>query len=193
MGHLRPGRLLPWFAKKTDQGLEENEMTSTSTIARFPILAVMLAGVTAALALALLLSTAGASANGNGAGGVTGPAFLVDGHLYRTVVTPTDLSGTGAPDHSFDIIYDLGGAQPNVAEAAPGDRDFNGGRWKVHAVSFNTSYADTLAAYDMNASGTLDSAEEIEAALADAGPSGATDLGVVAYFVCPVIEVPAAH
>jgi hypothetical protein len=34
---------------------------------------------------------------------VTGPAFYVDGELYRTVGTPTDLP-LSAPDHSFDII-----------------------------------------------------------------------------------------
>ena len=54
--------------------------------------------------------------------GVTGPAFYVDGVPYRTVATPTDLTGTGAPSQSFDTIYDFGGAQMNVATAAPGDR-----------------------------------------------------------------------
>ena len=29
--------------------------------------------------------------------GVSGPAFWIDGELYRTVATPTDLSRTGAP------------------------------------------------------------------------------------------------
>jgi hypothetical protein len=147
--------------------------------------------VVALAALALMLFASGAAAKG--AGGVTGPAFFVDGELYRTVGTPTDLSGTGAPDHSFDTIYDLGGAQPNVAEAGPGDRDFNGGRWRVHAIAFNSSYAETLAAHDMNGSDTLDSAEEVEAALADSGSSGATDQGVVKSFECPVIRVPGPH
>ncbi len=145
------------------------------------------AGMVAAVALAVA-TVAGAAANG--AGGVTGPAFFVDGEMYRTVGTPTDLSGTGAPSHSFDVIYDLGGVQPNVAEAAPGDPGYNGGRWQVHAVSFNSSYGATLAAHDANGSGTLDSAEEVEAALADAGLSGATDQGVVKSFVCPVIPLP---
>jgi hypothetical protein len=45
----------------------------------------------------------------------------------------------------------------------------------------------------MNGGGTLDSAAEIEAALADTGSSGATDLGVVASFECPVIKVPGPH
>jgi len=131
-----------------------------------------------------------ASALGAGAGGVTGPAFYVDGEVYRTVGTPTDLSKTGAPAHSFDTIYDFGGAQPlNVAAAAPGDRDYNGGRWMVHAISFNTSWAATVAAHDANGSGDLDSDAEVLAALADAGAAGATDAGVVKQFVCPAIKL----
>jgi hypothetical protein len=143
-----------------------------------------------AVAVAALAITAGALAEGSG--GVTGPSIWVDGVLYRTVGTPTDLSNTGAPASSFQTIYDLGGNQANVADAAPGDPDYRGGRWQVHAISFNTSYASTLAAHDANASGTLDSASEVEAALADAGPGGATDLGVVKSFECPVIKVPAS-
>lgn len=151
------------------------------------------AGGAALVAAAVLAVAAVGGVAAKGAGGVTGPAFFVDGEMYRTVNTPTDLSGTGAPAHSFDIIYDLGGAQPNVAEAAPGDRDFNGGRWQVHAIAFNTDYATTLAAHDLDSNGVLDSAEEVEDALADASPSGATDLGVVKTFECPVIEVPPSH
>ena len=70
----------------------------------------------AALAVAAVVA-GGALA---GSGGVTGPAIYVDGQLYRTVGTPTDFSHTGAPDSSFDTIYDFGGLQPNVATAAPG-------------------------------------------------------------------------
>ena len=139
--------------------------------------------------LVLALATAGTALAKGGAGGVTGPAFYVDGQLYRTVNTPTDLSLTGAPAHSFDTIYDFGGAQPNVATAAPGDRGYNGGRWMVHALGFNTNYAATVAAHDANDSGDLDSAAEVAAALADAGPAGARDLGVVKQFVCPVIKL----
>jgi hypothetical protein len=119
-------------------------------------------------------------------GGVGGPAFYVDGQVYRTVGTPTDLSGTGAPAHSFDTIYDFGGLQLNVATAAPGDKGYNGGRWLVHALSF-TNYSAALAAYDANHSGTFDSDEEIAAALA---AGAAQDLGVVKSFECPVIKFP---
>jgi hypothetical protein len=133
-----------------------------------------------------------AAAMGAGSGGVTGPSLYVDGSLYRTVGTPTDLSGTGAPDSSFETIYDFGGLQPNVVEAGPGQPGFRGGRWQVRPLSFNSSYADTVAAHDTNASGNLDSNEEVEAALADSGPGGATLGGVVKSFECPVIAQPAS-
>jgi hypothetical protein len=107
------------------------------------------------------------------AGGPPGLAFYVDGVRYRTIATPTDLSGTGAPAHSFDRIYALGGDLANVAEAAPGDRDYNGGRWMVLPVTWNTSPVQ------------LTSAEEVQA-YADAGllSIGTTP---VAMFVCPAI------
>lgn len=141
--------------------------------------------VLAVACIALTGSVAAASANGSG--GVTAPAIYVNGVLYRTVGTPTDFSKIGAPDSSFETIYTLGGVQPNVAAAAPGDPGFRGGRWQVHALSFNTSYAATVIAHDANGSGNLDSTTEIALALADPGPGGATDLGVVKLFECPVI------
>jgi hypothetical protein len=140
------------------------------------------------LATAIVALATASAALAGGSGGVTGPAFYVDGQLYRTVNTPTDLSGTGAPAHSFDTIYALAG-QLNVATAAPGDAGYNGGRWMVHAIAYNTTYAATVAAHDANGSGDLDSAAEVQSALADPGPGGATDTGVVKQFVCPVIKL----
>ena len=118
--------------------------------------------------------------------GVTGPAFYVDGVIYRTVNTPTDLSGTGAPSQAWDTIYDFGGAQLNVATAAPGDPGYNGGRWQVHGLSFPSGYDAALAAGDVDGDGVLDTAEEVQAAL-DTGT--AVDTGVVKQFECPVIPV----
>jgi hypothetical protein len=137
-----------------------------------------------ALALAAIPAVAFA-APGGGAGGVTGPAIYVDGELYRTVGTPTDLSNTGAPEHSFDTIYAIPN-QPNVATAAPGDPGFNGGRWMVHALAFD-DYEGAVQAVDANGSGDIDSAAEVMSAL-DGGY--ATDTGVVRRFECPVIPVP---
>jgi hypothetical protein len=138
-----------------------------------------------ALGAIVPLSAGIASAAGNGAGGVTGPAFYVDGELYRTVGTPTDFSGTGAPAHSYDTIYGIDG-QPNVATAAPGDTDYNGGRWQVLPVAIE-DYDAALAAADANGSGDLDSDAElavaVEAQLAIVGDP-------VNSFLCPVIPVP---
>jgi hypothetical protein len=121
-----------------------------------------------------------------GSGGVTGPAFYVDGQLYRTVNTPTDLSRTGAPDRSFDTIYEFFGLQRNVATAAPGDRGFNGGRRHVHGLQF-PNYAAAVDAFDANNSGDFDSAAEVQAAIA---AGAADDTGIIKSFECPVIHVP---
>jgi hypothetical protein len=126
-------------------------------------------GATSLLALAL---SAGAVA----AGGPPGIGFYVDGGLYRTVGTPTDFSGTGAPADSYDVIYALGGELLNVAEAKPGDGDYNGGRWIVLPVSWNVTPVQ------------LTSAEQVEAYDA----AGMLDIGSqpLAQFECPVIPLP---
>jgi hypothetical protein len=137
--------------------------------------------------LAAIVVLVAASAAFAGSGGVTDPAFYVDGTLYRTVNTPTDLASTGAPDHSFDTIYQFFGVQPyNVATAAPGDPGFNGGRWRVHGLEF-ADYEAAVAAFDSNGSGDFDSDEEVNAALT---AGAVTDIGVVKSFVCPVIRIP---
>jgi hypothetical protein len=139
-----------------------------------------------ALAAGIVVVASASVAGAAGAGGVGGPAFYVDGTLYRTVGTPTDLTGTGAPASSFDTIYEFFGAQPyNVATAAPGDPGYNGGRWRVHGLTF-TSYATALSAYDANLSGDFDSEAEVTAAIAG---GAATDIGIVKSFVCPVIKI----
>jgi hypothetical protein len=139
---------------------------------------------TALSLLAIPLTAVAAMAGGSG--GVTGPSFYVDGTLYRTVGTPTDLSGTGAPSSSFETIYAIGNDQPNVATAAPGDPGFRGGRWQVHGLSFD-DYDAAVATYDANGSGDFDSAAEVAAALTD---GAAVDTGIVKSFECPVIPVP---
>ena len=139
----------------------------------------------ATLAAATLLVGSASVAAAAGSGGVGGPAFYVDGTLYRSVGTPTDLTGTGAPASSFDTIYEFFGVQTNVATAAPGDADYNGGRWMVHGLEF-ADYDAAVAAFDANDSGDFDSDEEIAAAIAG---GAATDMGIVKSFVCPVIKI----
>ncbi len=90
-----------------------------------------IAGATSA---ALLLVSVAASSVA--AGGPPSLAFYVDDVRYRTVGTPTDFTDTGAPASTFDKIYALGPGLINVADAKPGDTDFNGGRWAVHAITW---------------------------------------------------------
>lgn len=132
----------------------------------------ILASLGAATLLAALSSTALA-------GGPPGPAFYVDGELYRTVGTPTDFSRTGAPAHSFDTVYQFFGTITNVASSAPGDRDYNGGRWVVIGASWN------VAPYQLHS-------EEDVLAAADAGDISLTD-GPIRWFECPVIPMRGNH
>lgn len=137
------------------------------------------------------LALAGLAVAAPAQAGVSGPAFWIDGTMYRTVATPTDLAGTGAPESTYDAIYDFGGAQANVAEAKPGDTDFNGGRWAVHQLAFPTGYDAALASGDTNANGSIDSTAELQRAFDD---GTAVDTGtILKRFVCTVNRVPASH
>lgn len=115
---------------------------------------------------------------GGGATVVRGDAFYVDGQTYRTVLTPTALPDR-APAHSFDVLYVFESGAPGqlpVAEAAPGQPGYNGGRWIVTEVSYTGAALPVLT-----------SNEQVEQALAD-GELVVTD-GDAARFVCPVIRL----
>jgi hypothetical protein len=80
---------------------------------------------------AVPLLTMGAPTVFAGAGPPGGTIYAHD-DAYRTVGTPTDL-----PNHGqFDTIYVLGDGLANVSESAPGDRDYNGGRWEVRPIEW---------------------------------------------------------
>jgi len=81
------------------------------------------------------------------------PGFGVlfyNGGVVRTVVPPAAM-----PKQGTDNLYVVGGgvaAQLPVAAVAPGDRDYHGGKWAFHSVSWNvmpyllTSEAEVLGA-----------------------------------------------
>jgi hypothetical protein len=89
------------------------------------------------LALVILALAAGTVSFGAALAQPVGPpggTIYVDDVTYKTVATPRDL-----PNHGpFDAIYVLGGDLAAVADAAPGDQDYNGGRWEVRLVTFLT-------------------------------------------------------
>jgi hypothetical protein len=133
---------------------------------------------------------AGVALAGPAQAGVSVPAFWIDGDLFRTVATPTDLADTGAPASTFDAIYSFAGNQRNVAEAKPGDPDFNGGRWQVHQLAFPSGYAAALSSGDQNGNGQIDSTDELQVAFDD---GTAVDTGtILRTFVCTVNQVPAS-
>ena len=122
--------------------------------------------LTAALllvALSALIAIAGQGPPGN----------LIYAHdrLYTGVNTPTDLPEQG----KFNAIYPLGPGLHAVSEAAPGDRDYRGGRWEVRPVTFMTI-----------APRQFTNAEDIVAAAA----RGEISIGgVVKRFECPLIPI----
>ena len=106
------------------------------------------------VALAASLGTSGVLA-----GGPPKLSFYIDDVRYRTVGTPTDFFGTGAPASTYDHIYNLG-TGINVADAKPGDRDFNGGRWLVYTVTWAqgvtpVQYTNDQQIWDAQAAGLL--------------------------------------
>jgi hypothetical protein len=52
--------------------------------------------------------------------GVSGPAFYVNRQLYRTVGTPTDLSGTGAP--AWGVLDSVAEVAATLAAGSATDR-----------------------------------------------------------------------
>jgi hypothetical protein len=90
-------------------------------------------------------------------------------NVYKTVATPADLPEQGR----FDQIYVLGSGLAAVADAAPGDREYNGGRWEVHFVEWITISPTQFT-----------NAEDLQAA----ADRGEITIGpVVRRFECPLI------
>ncbi len=129
-----------------------------------------LAAAVAVAALALTPAVFASPGNGKGPVGPPGGTIYAHDVAYRTVGTPAVL-----PDHGkFDTIYVLGGDLANVADAAPGDMDWNGGRWEVRPIDWMGS---TPMQYT--------NAEDIEMA----AESGQIMIGdVVKRFECPLIR-----
>ncbi len=136
--------------------------------------------ITALAAGAMLLLTVGAGAVSASGLGPPHVGFFVDGDLYRTVGTPTDFSATGAPAGSYDAIFVFADGATPVAEAKPGDRDYNGGRWRVYSVT----WTDPMDAKQ------LTSAEEVTM-YESMGKLTISTTDVA--FECPVIPVPRGH
>jgi len=82
---------------------------------------------------ALAINSVAFADRGNHLGPPGGTIYAND-MMFQTIGTPADLPNQG----KFDTIYVLGHELANVADAAPGDMNFNGGRWEVRLVEFLT-------------------------------------------------------
>jgi hypothetical protein len=128
----------------------------------------LLAGLFAMLAIGSLASAQPPQSQGRHLG-PPGGTIYAHNEAYRTVGTPAELPNAG----KFDTIYVLGGDLANVADAAPGDMDFNGGRWEVRFIDWKGNMPHQY----MNA-------EDIEMA----AQNGELEIGDVARrFECPLI------
>lgn len=123
----------------------------------------------AAASVPLMLGVAAPLAQADSPNAAVGFGTLYyDGDTVRTVATPTSMPGRGV-----DAIYAFpGGEQHAVTSVAPGDRDYHGGRWAVHVVTWN------VAPYDLTS-------DEAVLAAADAGHVSIMR-AEQADFVCPV-------
>ena len=76
-----------------------------------------------------------------------------DGEIVRTVVPPATMAKPGRDD--FYVVINGDENQLGIAAVAPGDRDYHGGKWAFHQVTWNTdpylltSEADVLNAADL--------------------------------------------
>jgi hypothetical protein len=134
--------------------LEENGMTNATTLVRFSVLAAVLA-VLVGIALA---ASSQAFANPPGR-----PTVWVDGERYNAIVpfspdgtvqfrnVPDDAAPSVAHLETTDNLYVVSinpETQQLVSDAAPGDRDYNGGRWLPHMVTLTGADPSVLTSED---------------------------------------------
>jgi hypothetical protein len=80
-----------------------------------------------------------------------GGCCFYEGRMVRTVVPPASTPKEGR-DNFYAFPNGAAAGQKGVVAVAPGDRDYHGGHWAFHAVTFNvtpyllTSEAAVLAA-----------------------------------------------
>jgi hypothetical protein len=115
-------------------------------------------------------------------------AIWADDRLFGTVLTPTSFQAP--PSHSLDLLYDFGMSglqgQRSVAESAPGDPTYNGGRWWVQMVVFTESGKST---FDPDGDGLVN--VELTSASAVLQQASLGHLEIIAtnvFFECPLLK-----
>ena len=116
-------------------------------------------------------------------------ALWANDELFDTILT--DTSFYLPPAQSTDVLYNfmmsgLGG-QRSVSESAPGDRNFNGGRWSVKVVVFTEA---GKAVHDPDRDGVvnfeLTNADEV---LTHHSLGHLDIMDTSIYFECPLLKM----
>lgn len=107
--------------------------------------------------------------------------------LYDVVGTDTNFRSP--PGHSLDVLFNFGMSgltgQRSVSESAPGDPDYNGGRWAVTPVEFT---AAGKAVFDGDHDGKVDfELTNAEQVLDQAELGRLVIHPPVRYFECPLL------
>lgn len=115
-------------------------------------------------------------------------AIWAHDQIYSTILTPASFKM--APSHSVDKLYnfDMSGlsGQRSVSEAAPGDSDFNGGRWWVQAVVFTD---EGISVHDPDGDGIVNfELTNAEAVLHHAELGHLVIMPTSTYFECPMLR-----
>jgi len=63
--------------------------------------------------------------------------LFYEGDVVRTIVPPAPMKKIGIDD--FYAVVDGAEGQLGVAAVAPGDRDYHGGKWAFHRVTWNVA------------------------------------------------------
>lgn len=117
-----------------------------------------------------------------------GAAIYAGGEQFRTKDAADLPEPSGNNAHSFDAIHPFVGlahpGQLSVAEAAPGEPGFNGGRWAVRRVQWTDA---GLAAMGGTPSLVTSSGDLYD--LIAAGYVEYVDPQPIRYFLCPLVPV----
>ena len=119
-------------------------------------------------------------------------AIWVHDSLYSTI--GTDTSFKSPPPQSTDVIFSFADSglmgQRSIAVYAPGDPEYNGGRWHVMAVTFTPAGKALFDDGNGNVNMELTSAEDL---------MDAVDMDLVTIadtpvrFECPLLPKPMKH
>lgn len=110
------------------------------------------------------------------------PAIYADGKVFSTKGLNELPAPNGRNDQSFDPLLKFTNGvegQLAVAEAAPGNPDFNGGRWAAKTAEWTASATPTLITSYAQA---LDEVAAGHLVITDGDPDGGPD-----YFECPLV------